>query len=78
MFLLIISRGVTKIQKRLEKVVKASPDMRIRKQSSQKAKVETPFQTDGNGGTVCLLGQEGGREDGGRREENLKEKMVTG
>ena len=46
--------------------MKAGPDLRIRKQSSQKAKVETPFQMDGNEGTVCLLGQEGGREDGGR------------
>ena len=54
--------------------MKASPDLRIRKQSSQKPMVETPFQMNGNGGTVCLLGQEGGREDGGRGEGNLKEK----
>ena len=54
--------------------MKASPDLRIRKQSSQKAMVETSLQMIGNGGTVCLLGQEGGREDGGRREESLKEK----
>ena len=54
--------------------MKASPDLRIWKQSSQKAKVETPFQMNGNGGTVCLLKQEGGREDGGRGEEHLKDK----
>ena len=72
--MLIISRGLTKIQKRFEKVVKASPDSRIRKQSSQKVKDETPSQMNGNGGTVCLLGQEGGRGDGGRGEDYLKEK----
>ena len=54
--------------------MKESPDLRIRKQSSQKAKVETPFQMLGNGGTICLLGQEGGREDVRRGKGNLKEK----
>ena len=54
--------------------MKESPDLRIRKQSSQKAKVETPFQMHGNGGTICLLGQEGGRKDVRKGEENLKEK----
>ena len=58
----------------MEKVVKASPGMRIRKLGSQTAKVETPYQMNGNAGTVCLLGQEGGMENGGRREEHIKEK----
>ena len=52
--------------------MKANPDSMIRKQSSQKCKVETPHQM--NGGTDCLLGQEGGSEDGGRGEEHLNGK----
>ena len=66
---MIISRGVTKIQKRLEKVVKASPDLRIRKQSSQKPMVETPFQMNGNGGTICLLGEDGEKGRWGKGRE---------
>ena len=59
----------------MEKVVKSSPDLRIR--SSQRAQDETPYQMNGNGGN-CLPpragGKEGGREDGGRGEGILKEK----
>ena len=54
--------------------LKASPDSRIRKQSSQNIKDETPCLMHGNGGTVCLLGQERGRGDRGWGEEYLKEK----
>ena len=62
----------------MEKVVKSSPDLRIR--SSQRAQDETPYQMNGNGGTVCLLGQEGRREGGkmveGEREFSRKKMGV--